>query len=226
MKTLILVRHAKSDWKNDPTIEDFDRPLNHRGERDAPAMAKRVAEIGLRVDVLISSPALRALSTAEALAKKLNLLVQIDQRVYEAGVHDLLTVVRGFDDHQSNVVLVGHNPGLSEFLRYLTDENYADLPTAGVAVVELPLKSWRYTFEGKGVLKNSLCPKREELGMKNAPALSWADRFRFWRFSGAYRLEIVIVLAVGLLVLFLLVPVLMHQSIDESALPQQGSSSR
>ncbi len=225
MKTLILVRHAKSD-KSDPTLNDFDRPLNPRGQCDAPAIAERLAKSGLRVDALVSSPAVRALSTAEALAKKLSLPVQTDLRVYEAGVNELLTMVRGFDDRHGNIVLVGHNPGLSEFLRYLTDENYADLPTAGVAVVELPLKSWRYTFEGKGVLKNSLCPKREELGMKNAPALGWADRFRFWRFSGAYRLEIVIVLAVGLLVLFLLVPVLMHQSINESALPQQGSLSR
>jgi len=186
-------------------------------------MAARLADSGIKVDALVSSPACRALSTAEAFSRKLNLPVQTDARIYEAGVAELQAVTRELDDRLNSVALFGHNPGLSDFLRYLTEENYADLPTAGIAVIDLPLKSWRHTFEGKGVLKSSFCPKREDLGMKNAPVIGWADRFRFWRFSGAHRLEMIIALAVGALLLAILVPVIMHQSIDDSAMPQQGS---
>jgi phosphohistidine phosphatase len=226
MKTLILVRHAKSD-KSDPLLNDFDRPLNHRGERDTSAMAGRFAATSRRVDALISSPAVRALSTAEVFAGKLSLPVQADQRIYEAGVNELLAVVRGLDDHCSSVMLVGHNPGLSEFLRYLTDEKYADLPTASVAVVELPVKVWRHTFAGKGVLKSSLSPEKESLGFQHeGPVPRWTDRVRFWRFQRAYRLEIIAALVIGFLLLMLLVPLLMHRSVDESAMPQQGSTPR
>lgn len=227
MKTLILVRHAKSDRKGDPAIRDFDRPLNRRGERDAPAMAKRLAGSGIRVDALVSSPAVRALSTAEAFSERLGLPVRTDERIYEADVAALQVVARDFDDRLNRVALFGHNPGLSDFLRYLTEENYSDLPTAGIAVVELPLKSWKHVFAGKGALKSSLCPKRDELGMQNGgPVLSLADRFRFWRFSRAHRLELMMVLAAGIIILAVLVPVIMHQSTDASAMPQQGSVSR
>jgi phosphohistidine phosphatase len=165
MKTLILVRHAQSD-KSDPSLRDSDRPLTRHGESDASAMADRFAELGLRVDALISSPAVRALSTAEAFSKKLSLPVKTDARIYEAGVQELLETVRSFDSLHSTVMLVGHNPGLSEFLRYLTDENYADLPTSGIAVVDIPQKSWRHTVEGTGMLNSSLNPKDERFGVR------------------------------------------------------------
>ena len=141
MKTLILVRHAKADNPNS-SMHDFDRTLSRCGGRDADVIAKRLAGSGVQADALISSPAVRALSTAEFFAAELRLPVQTDARIYEAGVSELLAVVRGLDDSHSTVVLVGHNPGISEFLRYLTDENYADLPTAGLVTVSLPLKSW------------------------------------------------------------------------------------
>lgn len=227
MKTLILVRHAKSDRKNDPTIEDFDRPLNARGEQDASLMAERLAESGLRIDALVSSPALRARSTAGAFSRKLNLPLQTDKCIYEAGVTQLLKTVRSFSDQHSAVILVGHNPGLSEFLRYLTDENYADLPTAGVAVVELPLKFWRYTFEGKGFLKDSANPKDEPFGLHAVgPVLSWRERYRIWQFEHAKQLFLMPFFVVALLIILGIVGVVMHQSTDPAAMPQLGSSSR
>jgi phosphohistidine phosphatase len=225
LKTLILVRHAKSGWKNDPAIEDFDRPLNRRGERDAPAMAARLAESGIKVDALLSSPACRALSTAEAFSRELNLPIQTDARIYEAGVAELQAAVRDLDDANRSVALFGHNPGISDFLRYLTEENFADLPTAGIAVIELPLKSWKHTFGGKGFLKNGLSPGNDNLGARQTePNLRWADRFRFWCFQKAQRLEIILVVVIAALLLLLLVPFVMHQSINSSAMPQQGSA--
>lgn len=220
------MRHAKSDRKNDPSINDFDRPLSRRGERDAPVMAARLADSGIQVDALVSSPACRALSTAEVFSERLNLPVQTDKRIYEADVAALQAVVRDFDDRFNCVALFGHNPGLSDFLCYLTEENYAELPTAGIAVIELPLKSWKHVFGGKGLLKNSLCPNRDELGMQNSgPVLSLADRFRFWRFSRAHRLELIMALTAGIIILAFLVPVIMRQSTDSSVAPQEGSAS-
>jgi len=220
------VRHAKSD-KSDPTLNDFDRPLNPRGQCDAPVIAERLAKSGLRVDALVSSPAVRALSTAEALAQKLSLPVQTDLRVYEAGVNELLTMVRGFDDRHSNIVLVGHNPGLSDFLRYLTDENYADLPTAGIAVVDLPLKSWRHTFDGKGLLKKSISLNEERFGMRTGgPVLSRPERYRIWRFEHAKQIYLTIIFAFATLLILGAVGLVMHNSTDSSARPQQGSMGR
>lgn len=224
MKTLILVRHAKSD-KSDPALNDFDRSLNRRGSRDALAMAERFMDLGLRIDALISSPAVRAFSTAEAFAQKLFLPIQAEQRIYEAGVSELLAVVRGLDDPLSTVMLVGHNPGLSEFLRYLTDENFSDLPTTSIVVVDIPVKAWRHTFSGRGVLKSRLSPGNESIGVQRAgPALPWTGRFRLWRFENALRFEIILVLAGVILLLMLLIPLIMHHSVDNSAMPQQGSS--
>ncbi len=225
MKTLILVRHAQSD--NKPSLDDTDRPLSALGAHGAVVLAGRFLELGLRVDALISSPAVRAYATAAAFAEKLSLPIQVDARIYEAGVENLQEIVRALAAQCSTVILVGHNPGLSEFLRYLTDENHADLPTASIAIVNLPVKAWRHTFSGQGVLKNSLCLERQNPGTRNeVPVLRRIDRFRFWRFQRAQRLEIIVVLVVVAAFLLILVPFLMHQSVDSSAMPQQGSSPR
>lgn len=221
------MRHAKSDQKNDPAISDFDRPLNHRGVKDAAAMARQLAESGFRVDALVSSPAVRALSTAEAFAAQFNLPLRTDARIYEAGINELQAAVRDLDDANGSVALFGHNPGISEFLRYLTEENYADLPTSGIAVIELPLRSWRHTFGGKGFLKTGLISKGGNLGLRQmGPHLHWSDRFRFWRFQKAQRLEIVIAVVVAALLLLLSIPFLMHQSIDSAALPNRATEAR
>jgi phosphohistidine phosphatase len=218
------VRHAKSDQKGDPAIADFDRPLSRRGERDAPKMAERLAASGLRVDALVSSPALRAKTTADAFAAALSLPVQTDERIYEADVLALQETVRGFDDHLSTVAVFGHNPGFSDFLRYLTEEPYADLPTAAVAVVELPLKSWKHVYQGKGFLKTFLAPRRDEIGrLHYTPPQTLTDRFRFWRFQRAQRLELIIALVVGLLLLALLIPLIMRGTINAKYAPVEGS---
>jgi phosphohistidine phosphatase len=223
MKTLILVRHAKSD-KTDPSLRDFDRPLGQNGERDALVVAERVAALGLRVNMLISSPAVRALSTAEAFAEKLSLPVKPDGRIYEAGVKQLLAVVHGIDDRHSTAVLIGHNPGLSEFLRYLTDENFADLPASGVAVINLPLKSWKHTFDGKGILKNSTTLNDEYFGIRSGvPVHGWRERYRIWQFEHAKHIYLTTFFVIALLIVLGVVGLTMHMSTNSSAMPQQGS---
>src|ERR1700755_2992424 len=123
MKTLYLLRHAKSSWK-EPGLQDFDRPLNSRGKEAAPLVGRYVAKSKLRVDLLICSPAERARRTA-ALVKEsagLNAETLYDERVYEADAARLVEVVSQADESADALMLVGHNPGMGELLTPLTGE--------------------------------------------------------------------------------------------------------
>lgn len=188
-------------------------------------MAEQLVASGQRIDALFSSPACRALSTADIFAAELHLPVQIDRRVYEADVAALQQLVRGLDDRDSAVALVGHNPAFSVFMRYLTEEPYADLPTAGIAVIDLPLMSWRYTSSGKGFFKTGFSPGRNEIGLRDAASpLNWAGRFRLWRIEHARMILLTTVFVMALLLILGVVALILHQSINPAAMPKQGSS--
>ncbi|MFT4047003.1 MAG: histidine phosphatase family protein [Solimonas sp.] len=149
MRLLTVVRHAKSSW-DDPGLSDFERPLNARGRRDALRMAAWTRQqIGIP-DAIVSSPALRAITTARTFADILGidadrLLVQ--NRVYEATLATLLRLVRGFDDRHRHVMLFGHNPGLSELVHALARCPFDDLPTCAVVQLELVADQWPQTDE-------------------------------------------------------------------------------
>lgn len=143
MRTLILIRHGKSSWA-DPARPDRERELDSRGQRDAPAMGRRLAKRDVRPNLIVSSPARRALATARLIAAELparHREIVIDERLYAATPLDLLAVVQGLDKQLHCVMLVGHNPGLSEFAHALCDE-IAELPTCGVAALEFDVQSW------------------------------------------------------------------------------------
>src|SRR5678816_2706399 len=113
MKHLILVRHAKSSWK-DSTLEDHDRPLNKRGKKEAPFMAKKFSEKKIKVDLIVSSTADRALSTAKEFAKKLDYKkgkIIADATIYLVEADELLAYVKKFDDDNKCIMVFGHNPG-------------------------------------------------------------------------------------------------------------------
>jgi phosphohistidine phosphatase len=153
-KRLTLVRHAKSDW-GDVSLGDFDRPLNKRGERDAPDMAARLAEAGLKPTLIISSPAVRALATAKAFAKALGYpkerIVRTDA-AYLASPSELLEVVNALGGRASHVMLFGHNPGISAFAARLTgDDTIGDLPTCAAVSLLAPLRDWRELRIGHAV---------------------------------------------------------------------------
>lgn len=143
MKVLFLVRHGQSSW-DDVKLADRERPLTDKGKSDATKMGKRLAESEVAVDMLVSSPAKRALATAEAIARKLDFkrrsIVQ-DERIYTGQVDDLLQLVREMDDDHKRVMLVGHNPLLSELVLYLAGKD-VNLPTCAVAVLRFDTKSW------------------------------------------------------------------------------------
>src|SRR5688572_19085866 len=113
MKTLYVLRHAKSSW-NDPHLSDFDRPLNDRGERTAPFIGKLMRDRGLIPDVVISSPARRALETAKLVREAAGIEPDIlfDERIYEASPQALRQVAAEADDLLASIMLVGHNPGI------------------------------------------------------------------------------------------------------------------
>ena len=135
MRTLTLIRHAKSSWK-DTLLKDFDRPLNKRGLQNAPMMGGILKQQGVVFDLIVTSPAVRALCTAQSIAQQLeypekNLVLEPD--LYDADVPRLLTVIQGLPDKAVNVALVAHNPGLTGLCNYLSGESIDNLPTCAVA---------------------------------------------------------------------------------------------
>ncbi len=143
MKTLFLVRHAKSS-RDDPMLPDKDRPLNGRGMRDAPTVGKQLAKRDVKPDLVLSSPARRALATAEIVAGKLDYRLKdivVDDRLYAATPDVLLAVVHELDDKANRVMLFGHNPELTELAHRLSGK-ITDMPTCAVAEFAFDIKSW------------------------------------------------------------------------------------
>jgi phosphohistidine phosphatase len=152
MKRLTLVRHAKSSWK-DTDCADIDRPLSGRGKREAPRMGAFLAQQGLRPDIILSSPARRARKTAKLLAQEIpgaedRLL--FDPALYEASATVLLERVRALDEAWQHVMLVGHNPGLTDFANLLTAIGIDNLPTCSVLIADLAVDAWREAAAGCG----------------------------------------------------------------------------
>ena len=155
MKQLLIVRHSKSD-RNDPTLLDFDRPLNERGKKNAVEMAKRLIKQDIIPQKLVSSPAVRALSTAKYFADTLGIkrseIVKVDE-IYEASASTLLKVINNLDDESDLTAIFGHNPGLSEIATLLSDNAGLDnLPTTGMALIEFPFEKWSMVSLGTGKL--------------------------------------------------------------------------
>jgi len=150
VKTLFLVRHAKSS-RNEPALQDKDRPLNNRGKRDAPKMGKRLAKREAIPDLILSSPAKRALKTAQLIAKKLDYKLQdivVDDRLYATGADELLHLIRKLGAKPKSVMLVGHNPELTELAHRLSNK-ITRLPTCAVAEFTFNAKSWSATGKDK-----------------------------------------------------------------------------
>ena len=143
MKTLFLIRHAKSSW-GDTALPDKNRPLNDRGRRDAPKMGERLAKRDVKPDLILSSPAMRALKTAEIIAKKLDYRrrdIVVDDRLYAVAADDLLDVIHKLDDKLERTMLFGHNPELTELAHRLSSK-ITHMPTCAVAEFTFDAKSW------------------------------------------------------------------------------------
>ncbi len=162
MKTLYLVRHAKSSW-NHPELTDIKRPLNKRGKRDAPFMGNLLAEKKIKADLIISSPAIRAYSTAKSLASAIGYPLEniiCNKNIYEADSYDLLQIVHGLDNKIDFVMLFGHNPGLTELYNKLINKYIGNLPTCAIAAMEFDIKYWEEVETFTGELKFFEYPKK------------------------------------------------------------------
>lgn len=146
MKTLLILRHAKSSWKFSD-LSDHDRPLNRRGKRDAPRMGKILKERELVPDLVISSSATRAKDTASAVAKHSGYKgrrIKFES-LYAAEPAAYLAVLRELDDNYQRVLIVGHNPGVEELVEMLTGEIHI-IPTCTLAQVEFDIEKWSDTL--------------------------------------------------------------------------------
>ena len=151
MKQLILVRHAKSDW-GDPSLDDFDRPLNGRGKRDAPLMAERLRDKELKLDAIITSPAKRAKKTACIFAEAFKIKkddVIIRDELYGAAEKVFFDVVTKADNDSKTIAVFSHNPGITDFANLLTETKIDNIPTCGIFAIKADCKKWKDFGEAK-----------------------------------------------------------------------------
>lgn len=163
MKTLTIVRHAKSSWK-DSSLPDLKRPLNKRGKHDAPVMGKRIHDYGIRPSLIISSPATRAWSTADAIASEIAYpkeFLQREEHLYLASLDEILDTIMGQDSGFNSLMIVGHNPGLTDLVNFLQPGLTNNLPTAGVVAVEIDQDHWNLFEQPKTRLLVHDWPKNQ-----------------------------------------------------------------
>lgn len=163
MKTLLLLRHAKSSWK-DTDLDDHDRPLNKRGKRDAPRMGQLLRDEQLLPDLIVCSSAKRTWRTAELVAEAAGYRgeTRITSDAYEASAAKLLTLIQSFTDSAQRILLIGHNPGLEELLEQLTGQ-YRPLSTAALARLEIPCEKWsEINFQTRAELQHLWQPRELE----------------------------------------------------------------
>jgi phosphohistidine phosphatase len=161
MKILYLVRHAKSSWKH-PELDDFERPLNKRGRRDALAMGQFLLHQKTKPEIIISSPAVRASLTtkfiSDTLSYPFNQVTYFDD-IYEASNSSLFKIICKLENKYNSAMMVGHNPGMTYFANALTNTRIDNIPTCGVFCTDLDISSWQKISENCGVMKFFKYPK-------------------------------------------------------------------
>ena len=160
-RKLYLVRHAKSSWK-DASLGDHDRPLNKRGRRASPEMGRRMAAQGHRPDLIISSTAKRALTTARNIARELDFSesdIVADERLYFSGSSGMLRTLTGVDDNYRDVMMVGHNPTMTYLLNTLAGSDVYNMPTCAIAIIAFDMTSWSDITDTTGTLLGYDYPK-------------------------------------------------------------------
>ncbi len=162
MKQLYLIRHAKSSWDN-PGLKDHDRPLNKRGKRDAPLMAKVLNKNEIIPDLILSSSAKRALDYSIIIAKELRYKknsIEVSEEIYMAGEDEMLKMLQSVNDKNITVFLVAHNPDLTSFANSLSNCNIDNIPTSGIFHIEFKTGSWKDIDFGKGKFVSFDYPKK------------------------------------------------------------------
>jgi phosphohistidine phosphatase len=162
VKTLYLIRHAKSSWEN-TNLTDFERPLNARGLRDAPFMGKLISEKIEPPQLIISSPAQRAITTANIISKfvKYNPSdIVKEEKIYHAVVSDVMRIIYAVPDSINYLMLFGHNPTFTLTSNYLSDKRIDNIPTCGFVQINFNLNSWKELENNTGTQILFECPKK------------------------------------------------------------------
>lgn len=162
MKTLYLIRHAKSD-RSDGSLSDYDRPLNHRGMKDAPFMGSKLLEKGIYPDLILSSPALRAKTTALAIAEALSYptdSIRYDHALYASDVETILSLIRDVSPSVETLFVFGHNPEFTECANLLTDGDIDNIPTCGVVAMRLREDDWKSIGANSAEISGFYFPKK------------------------------------------------------------------
>jgi phosphohistidine phosphatase len=165
MKTLYLIRHAKAGWEH-PELPDFERPLTEVGIRDAHAMGAQLKDKGVTIDYLLTSPAARALHTAQIIAAELNFAgdkIISNEQIYRSGVEELMECLKNLDGQFNHVVCVGHNPTLTWMFHYFCEQEKTSMPTCGVVGLQFPMHSWSHLPHANGKLILFAHPMHENL---------------------------------------------------------------
>ncbi len=165
MKTIYLIRHAKSSWSENG-MGDFERPLNKRGKRDVPFMAKRVKEFGVKPDLILSSPAKRAKTTAQSIAKTIG--YDEDKISFEDSLYDSSYISYGYlldslKESINSVFIVAHNPTLTEVAERLSGAILTNMPTCSIVCMEFDVKSFQDIKEGHGKILFFDYPKKHDI---------------------------------------------------------------
>ncbi len=160
-KTLFLVRHAKSTW-SEPRVSDLERQLNERGKRDAPKVGKCLSKCKVKPEIIISSPAVRALRTAEKISKELSYKksdILVDDYIYTSGAISLFNLIKSIGNSFQNAMLVGHNPSITQLVNNLSNSGFENIPTCGVAIIKFNSGSWSQIGIKTGKLLDYFTPK-------------------------------------------------------------------
>jgi phosphohistidine phosphatase len=164
MKNLFLVRHGKSSWDL-PELDDFERPLNNRGRLDAPLMARLLKNKKIKPDIMISSPASRAAMTTRIISGILDYPTSdifYADKIYDAGIPELIQTIKTIGDHHTSAMLIGHNPGLTFLANHLADHHITNLPTCGICAIDLDIRKWSQTTDKCGKFRFLEFPKGQK----------------------------------------------------------------
>ncbi len=162
MKTVYLIRHAKSSW-NYTDLEDFERPLNRRGRKSAQLMGAFLNKLETAPNLVMSSPANRAAMTARMLADAIHYpldRIQYSEAIYSSDENVLIQVIKDIPDSVNQAMLVGHNPGLTGLANHICDQRINNIPTAGICCMDLKITSWKKIREHGGQLRFFEFPKK------------------------------------------------------------------
>jgi phosphohistidine phosphatase len=162
MRRITLLRHAKSDWDN-PSQNDFHRTLNQRGEKNAKLIAKRLKNSGVRPSLIISSDAVRAISTARLIARGIGYPIEFirpDHELYLASPVGIIDVLEREGENYTDVMIIGHNPGLTELANRLSNSQIDNVPTCGVFAVDIEIDSWADLANTQGTMNYFDYPKK------------------------------------------------------------------